>query len=51
MDPAELKDDPVQDMISVLTSFCARLYGKRAAKDKAEKAMKAIQGKGPDENE
>lgn len=51
VDPAELKDDPVQDMISVLTSFCARLYGRRAAKDKAEKAMKAIQGKGPDEDE
>jgi predicted site-specific integrase-resolvase len=27
----ELDDDLVRDMTEVLTSFCARLYGKRAA--------------------
>jgi hypothetical protein len=32
MDATELKDDLVQDMISVLTSFCARLYDRRAAR-------------------
>lgn len=42
-DPTELKDDLVQDMIEVLTSFCARLYGRRAAKNKAQKAMEAIE--------
>jgi predicted site-specific integrase-resolvase len=42
-DPSELKDDLVQDMIEVLTSFCARLYGRRSAKNKAKKALKVIQ--------
>jgi predicted site-specific integrase-resolvase len=30
--PEEMKDDLVQDMYDVLTSFCARLYGRRSAK-------------------
>lgn len=42
-DPDELKDDLVQDMIEVLTSFCARLYGRRSAKNKVKKAVEAIQ--------
>ncbi len=42
VDPAEVKDDLVQDMIEVLTSFCARLYGRRSAKNKAKKAIEAI---------
>ena len=42
-DPQELKDDLVQDMIEILTSFCARLYGRRSAKNKAKKAVEAIQ--------
>lgn len=37
----EVKDDLVQDMIEVLTSFCARLYGRRSAKNKAKKAIEA----------
>ena len=41
-DETELKDDLIQDMIDVLTSFCARLYGKRSAKNKAKKALEAI---------
>lgn len=41
-DSTELKDDLVQDMIEVLTSFCARLYGRRSAKNKAKKALEAI---------
>ena len=39
--PAEVKDDLVQDMIDVLTSVCARLYGRRSARHRAEKAVKA----------
>lgn len=39
----ELQDDLVQDMIDVLTSFCARLYGRRSAKNRALRAMEAIQ--------
>ncbi len=42
-DSGELKDDLVQDMIEVLTSFCARLYGRRSAKNKAKKAIETIQ--------
>jgi len=38
----ECNDDLVQDMVDVLTSFCARLYGKRAAKNRAERAMEVI---------
>jgi putative resolvase len=43
VDSEEVKDDLVQDMIEVLTSFCARLYGRRSAKNKAKKALEAIQ--------
>ena len=43
MDQEEIKDDLVQDMIEVLTSFCARLYGRRYAKNRAKKALECIQ--------
>jgi putative resolvase len=43
VDAEEVKDDLVQDMIEVLTSFCARLYGRRSAKNRAKKAVEAIQ--------
>ncbi|MDX5935578.1 IS607 family transposase [Acidithiobacillus thiooxidans] len=46
VDASELKDDLVQDMISVLTSFCARLYGRRSAKHRAEKAMAVMSAGG-----
>lgn len=42
IEAGEVKDDLVQDMIEVLTSFCARLYGRRSAKNKAKKALEAI---------
>lgn len=42
LDSTEVKEDLVQGMIEVLTSFCARLYGRRAAKNKAKKALEAI---------
>jgi putative resolvase len=38
--PAEVDDDLVRDMTGVLTSFCARLYGRRAARHRAEKALR-----------
>lgn len=41
VDDSELDDDLVQDMVSVLTSFCARLYGKRSAKNRAKKMLEA----------
>ncbi len=39
----ECKDDLVQDMMNVLTSFCARLYGRRSAKRRVKKALEACQ--------
>lgn len=39
----ECKDDLVQDMLDVLTSFCGRLYGRRSARLRAERAIKAVQ--------
>ncbi len=40
IDPGEVDDDLVRDMTEVLTSFCARLYGKRSARNRAEKALR-----------
>ena len=42
VDQTELADDLVRDMIEVLTSFCARLYGRRSARNKAERAIEAM---------
>ena len=40
-DPDETTDDLVRDMIEVLTSFCARLYGRRGARNRALRALTA----------
>lgn len=42
VDDTELDDDLVRDMTEVLTSFCARLYGRRGAEHRAEKALEAM---------
>lgn len=47
VDESELKDDLVQDVIAVLTSMCARLYGRRSAKNRAQRAMSAMQTEMP----
>lgn len=39
----ECKDDLVQDMVDVLTSFCARLYGQRGARNRAKRALEVMQ--------
>lgn len=39
----ETTDDLVRDMIEVLTSMCARLYGARGARNRAEKALRCAQ--------
>jgi putative resolvase len=39
LDEGEVDDDLVRDMTEVLTSFCARLYGRRGARNRAEKAL------------
>jgi putative resolvase len=40
-DPGETIDDLVRDMIEVLTSMCARLYGRRGARNRAMRALTA----------
>ena len=37
------KEDLIQDFVSVITSFCARLYGQRISKHKAEQLIKALE--------
>lgn len=41
VDDGEVEDDLVQDMIDVMTSFCARLYGRRSARNRAKRAIEA----------
>src|SRR5271166_6495443 len=41
VDSAEVGDDLVRDMTEILTSMCARLYGKRAAQNRARRAITA----------
>jgi predicted site-specific integrase-resolvase len=41
VDSAEVDDDLVRDMTETLTSMCARLYGKRAAENRAKRALAA----------
>jgi putative resolvase len=57
IDDSEVTDDLVRDMVEVLTSFCARLYGRRSARNRALKAVgcaqqdigpRAMAGAGPD---
>lgn len=42
VDASEMNDDLVQDMIAVLTSFCARLYGRRSARNRAISIERAL---------
>ena len=41
VDAAEVDDDLVRDMTEILTAMCARLYGKRAAQNRARRALAA----------
>ena len=47
VDPAEVDDDLVRDVTEILTSLCARLYGRRAAADRAARAVSALTQDGP----
>jgi len=42
-DPAEVDDDLVRDVTEILTSLCARLYGRRAASNRAARALAAME--------
>jgi predicted site-specific integrase-resolvase len=37
------KEDLIQDFVSIVTSFCARLYGQRRSKRKAERIIAELQ--------
>ncbi|MEU1689210.1 IS607 family transposase [Micromonospora sp. NPDC005707] len=41
VDPSGVDDDLVGDVTEVLTSLCARLYGRRAAADRVRRAVEA----------
>ena len=43
MDEGELEDDLVRDVTEVMTSLCARLYGRRSARRRAERALAAAE--------
>jgi putative resolvase len=45
-DPSETTDDLVRDMVEVLTSFCARMYGRRGARNRAMRALTAARRSG-----
>lgn len=47
VDPAEVDDDLVRDVTEILTSLCARLYGRRAAANRARRAIDAATGDAP----
>ena len=42
VDPAEVDDDLVRDVTEILTSLCARRYGRRAAKNRAARLTAAV---------
>ena len=47
VDPSEVDDDLVRDVTEILTSLCARLYGRRAAANRAQRAVDTAVGDGP----
>jgi putative resolvase len=40
------EDDLMNDFVSIITSFCARLYDRRRAKRKTEQVLAALQQNG-----
>lgn len=47
VDPAEVDDDLVPDVTEILTSLCARLYGRRAAASRAARGVAALEADVP----
>jgi len=43
IEEGEIDDDLVRDMTEVLTRFCARLYGRRSARNRALKALRCAE--------
>jgi putative resolvase len=49
LDETETTDDLVRDVTEVLTSLCARLYGRRSASGRAARAVAVATGRAGDE--
>lgn len=47
----EAKDDLVEDVLSLLTSYAAKIYGKKSAKNRAQRAIKHLSSSKEDEND
>jgi len=47
VDPGEVDDDLVRDVTEILTSLCARLYGRRVAANRAARAVAAATAEDP----
>ncbi len=45
VEAGETTDDLVRDMVDVLTAFCARLYGRRGARNRARRALTAAKAR------
>ncbi|CAF0705351.1 hypothetical protein MPNT_90071 [Candidatus Methylacidithermus pantelleriae] len=45
VEPGEVMDDSVEDIMEVLRSFYSRLYDRRSARIMAQKALEVIKGK------
>ncbi len=45
------EDDLMGDFVAIITSFCARLYGRRRAKRKTEQVLAALQQSGSESSE
>jgi putative resolvase len=43
LDDGEVTDDLIGDVVAVLTSFCARRYGRRSARNRALKAVRCAE--------
>ena len=45
--PSEVVDDPMRNVTEILTSLCARLYGRHATANQAARAVEATTGDAP----
>ena len=43
LEEGEVEDDLVREMVEVLTSFCARRYGRRGARNRATRALRCAE--------
>lgn len=49
MNDSEFKDDLIQDFVDVTTCLCARIYGRRSSRNRAQRALEAAAKAAPDD--